>query len=209
MLVLGRPVLTRAYLAGIRLDNILGMGFSELATWCIIVVAGTVLHANGVTTIRTAADAAQALEPLVQSFPDAGVWAKLLFAAGILGLGFLAVPVLSASAAYALAETFRWHEGLARTLREAHGFYGVITIATLLGLGINFVGIDPMQALIFAAVINGVVAVPLLVLIARLAERSDIMGEFRSGWLSRSLVWLTAIAMGAAAIAMFATFGRS
>ena len=201
----GRPVMTRKFMASLRLDNVLGMVASEIATWSIIVVGATVLHANGVSTIATAADAARALEPLVQTFPHAGTLARVLFAVGILGLGFLAVPVLSGSAAYGLAETFGWHEGLARKLRDAHGFYGVITIATLIGLATNFIGIDPMQALIYAAVVNGVVAVPLLFLIARLAERADIMGEYRSGWLSRSLVWITFLAMGAAAVAMFVT----
>ncbi len=157
----GKPRIGRAYLTSLRLDNLIGMVFSETATWAIIVVAATVLHANGVTNVATAADAARALDPL------------------------------------------------ARKLREAHGFYGVITIATLLGLAINFVGIDPIQALIYTAVINGVVAVPLLFLIARIAERRDIMGEFASGWLSRARVWLTFIAMGAAARAMFGTLGRS
>jgi Mn2+/Fe2+ NRAMP family transporter len=205
----GKPRIGRAYLTSLRLDNLIGMVFSETATWAIIVVAATVLHANGVTNVATAADAARALDPLVRSFPSAGFLAKGIFAAGILGLGFMAIPVLSGSAAYALTEAFGWQEGLARKLREAHGFYGVITIATLLGLAINFVGIDPIQALIYTAVINGVVAVPLLFLIARIAERRDIMGEFASGWLSRARVWLTFIAMGAAARAMFGTLGRS
>jgi Mn2+/Fe2+ NRAMP family transporter len=204
----GQPVMTPRFMASLRLDNVLGMVASEIATWSIIVVGGTVLHAHGVTTIVTAADAARALEPLVQSFPHAGTLARLLFAVGILGLGFLAVPVLSGAAAYAFAETFGWHQGLARKLRDAHGFYGVITIATVIGLAINFIGIDPMQALIYTAVINGVVAVPLLFLIARLAERTDIMGEYRSGWLSRSLVWLTFLAMGAAAVAMLVALLR-
>jgi NRAMP (natural resistance-associated macrophage protein)-like metal ion transporter len=205
----GQPRLGRMDLVSLRVDNLVGMVASEIATWSIIVVGATVLHANGVTTVATAADAAQALEPLVHSFPNAGLLAKAIFAVGILGLGFLAVPVLAGSAAYAVAEAFDWQEGLARKLWDAHGFYGVITIATVVGLAINFVGIDPIQALVYTAVINGVVAVPLLFLIARIAERRDIMGEFASGWLSRILVWTTFLAMGAAATAMFGTLGRS
>jgi NRAMP (natural resistance-associated macrophage protein)-like metal ion transporter len=205
----GKPRIGPAYLASLRLDNVIGMVFSEIATWAIIVVGATVLHANGVTTVATAADAAGALEPLVHSFPNAGVLAKAIFAVGILGLGFLAIPVLSGSAAYALAEGFGWHEGLALKLREAHGFYSVITIAMLVGLAINFVGIDPIQALIYTAVINGVVAVPLLILIARMAERRDIMRKFASGPLSRILMWLTVLAMGGAALAMFGTLGKN
>ena len=138
----------------------------------------------------------------MKGFPYAGELAKGIFAAGIIGLGLLAVPVLSGSAAYALSEAFGWREGLARKLREAHGFCGVITIATVFGLGINFIGIDPIRALVVTAVINGVVAVPLIFLIARVAEREDIMGRYRSGPLSRVLVWLTFVAMAAAAVAI-------
>jgi len=124
---------TRSFMRRLRWDNFLGMLSSEVATWCIIVVAATVLNTHGVTNIGTAADAARALEPLVHSFPDAGLVAKWLFAIGIIGLGLLAVPVLSASASYALTETLNWREGLNLKLKRAHGFYGIITIATIVG----------------------------------------------------------------------------
>lgn len=202
------PRIERAFLRALRLDNLVGMVASEIATWSIIVVGAAVLHPNGVTTVATAADAAQALEPLVRTFPNAGYLAKLVFAAGIIGLGLLAVPVLSGSAAYAVCEALNWREGLNLRLKRAHGFYGVITVATALGLGLNFVGIDPVRALVVTAVINGVVAVPLLFLIARIANDRAIMGEYKSGVLSNLLVWTTFVAMGAAAIALFATLGR-
>ena len=205
----GRPAIGRAYLESLLGDNLVGMLVSAIATWSIIVVGATALHNNGQTHIETAADVARALEPLVQSFPNAGMLAQLIFASGILGLGFLAVPVLSGSAAYALSEAFNWPEGLARTLKQPPGFYGVIAVATAAGLALNYIGVNPIQALVYTAVINGVVAVPLLFLVARIAERRDIMGEAASGWLSRTLVWLTFAAMAAAAIAMFATIGRS
>lgn len=203
----GRPRLDRAALRALRLDTLLGMVVSEIATWSIIVVGATVLHANGVTDVATAADAARALEPLVRSFPDAGYLAKLLFATGIVGLGLLAVPVLSGSAAYATCEALNWREGLNLKLARAHGFYGVIAVATLLGVALNFVGIDPIRALVVTAVINGVVAVPLLFLIARIAASEAIMGECKSGIVSSILVWATFVAMGAAAIAMFVALG--
>jgi NRAMP (natural resistance-associated macrophage protein)-like metal ion transporter len=188
-----------------RIDNNFGMIFSEFATWSIIVVAATVLHNSGVTDIKTAADAAKALEPLVHSFPHAGFLAKLIFSVGIIGLGLLAIPVLSGSAAYAVSEAFNWRASLNYKLKKARGFYGVIIAATCVGLLINFVGIDPVKALVYAAVLNGVAAVPLLFLIARIAANEQIMGEFKSKALSSTLVWITFIAMGAAAIAMFYT----
>lgn len=196
---------TKTFMRRLRWDNFLGMLSSEIATWCIIIVAATVLNAHGVTNVATAADGAKALEPLVQTFPNAGLIAKWLFAIGIIGLGLLAVPVLSASASYALAETFNWREGLNLKLKHAHGFYGVITIATIVGLMINFIGINPIKALVYTAVFNGIAAVPLIFIIARMAASKKIMGEHKSGWLSNVFVWATFALMAAAAIAMFAT----
>lgn len=203
-----KPRIGRFFMKNLRLDNFIGMFFSEVATWAIIVTTATVLNAHGVTNIATSADAAKALEPLVRTFPNAGFLAKLLFASGIIGLGLLAVPVLAGSASYAVSEAFSWHEGLSLKLKKAHGFYGVITIATLIGLFINFVGIDPIKALIFTAVINGVVAVPLIFVISLVANNKKIMGEYTSGLLSKTLVWVTFLGMGAAAVAMFITLGH-
>jgi len=199
------PSLMKRFIKDIRIDTITGMIFSEIATWSIIVVAATVLNAHGITDIKTSADAAKALEPLVSTFPNAGFLAKLIFSTGIIGLGLLAVPVLSGSASYAVSEALSWKEGLNLKLKKAHGFYGVITIATLIGLLINFIGIDPVKALVFTAVFNGVVAVPLVFLIAKIAASEKIMGEHKSGKLSKVLVWMTFIGMGAAAVAMFIT----
>ena len=172
----GRPTIGALFIKNLRIDNFVGMVFSEIATWSIIVVAATVLHQNGITNVETAADAAKALEPLVQTFPHAGFLAKLIFASGIIGLGLLGIPVLSGSAAYAYSEAFGMKEGLNLKLKKAHGFYGVITIATLIGLMINFIGIDPIKALVFTAVFNGVAAVPLIFLIARIARNPKVMG---------------------------------
>ena len=205
----GIPRISKQFMHNLRVDTFIGMLFSEIATWSIIVVAATVLNTHGITDIKTAADAAMALEPLVQTFPHSGYLAKLIFAVGIIGLGLLSVPVLAGSAAYALSETLNWREGLNLKLKKAHGFYGVITIATLIGLCINFIGIDPIKALVYAAVINGVVAVPLIYIIALIARNEKIMGQYKSGLLSTTFIWITFIGMAVAAIAMCFTFIRS
>lgn len=202
----GKPRLSWHFIKSIRIDTILGMIASEIGTWAIIVVAATVLYSHGITNIATASDAAKALEPLVRTFPNAGFWAKALFATGIIGLGLLSVPVLAGSAAYALSEAFSWKEGLYLKLKQAHGFYGVITIATIIGLLINFIGIDPMKALVVTAVINGVVAVPLIFIIWLIGKNKKIMGDYKSGWLSNSLVFMTFIGMGLAALGMLFSF---
>lgn len=196
----GIPRLTARFVRNLRFDTILGMLFSELGTWAIIIVAATVLNANGVTDIRTAADAAKALEPLVSTFPNAGYLAKLLFTTGIIGLGLLGIPVMAGSAAYALAEAFNFRDGLNLKFKQAHGFYGAITLATLVGLLINYIGIDPMKALVYAAVFNGFVAVPLIYLIGKISSDKKIMGKYKSGLLSRTFIWLTFIGMACSAV---------
>lgn len=192
----------RAQIRRMRLDNAFGMLLSELATWSIIVVAATVLHNSGVTDVKTAADAAKALEPLVQTFPNAGFLAKLIFSLGIIGLGLLAVPVLSCAAAYPLCEAFNWRSSLNLKWNKARAFYTIIIIATLIGLLMNLAGINPVKALVYAAVLNGVAAVPLLYLIIRLAGSEKIMGTYKNGWLSSVLLWATFAAMGLAALAL-------
>jgi NRAMP (natural resistance-associated macrophage protein)-like metal ion transporter len=205
LLTQGKPLISWMSVHKMRLDNTFGMIFSEFATWSIIVVAATVLHNSGVHDVKTAADAAKALEPLVHSFPHAGFLSKLIFSIGIIGLGMLAIPVLSGSAAYCVAEGFDWKASLNLKLKKAPGFYGVIIAATVVGLILNFIGVNPVKALVFAAVLNGVAAVPLLFLILKIASDEKIMGEFKSKWLSKTMLWITFIAMGGAAIAMFYT----
>lgn len=202
----GTTRLSKKFMRNLRIDNFIGMLFSEIGTWSIIVVGATVLHAHGVTDIKTAADAASALEPLVKSFPHAGYIAKFIFAVGIIGLGLISVPILAGSAAYALSEAFDWREGLNLKLKRAQGFYGVIIVATLIGLSINFIGLDPFKALIYAAVINGVLAVPLIFIIALVASNENIMGAYKSGVVSKIFVWTTFASMTAVAIAMFHSF---
>jgi Mn2+/Fe2+ NRAMP family transporter len=201
----GRPRLPPHFIRDMRIDTSVGMVFSELAQWFIIITTGSVLFSHGITNIASAADAAKALEPLVQSFPNAGQVARNLFAIGVIGLGLLGIPVLAGSAAYALSEVFDWKEGLSLKFAQARGFYGVIIAATAVGLTLNFIGIDPFKALVFTAVFNGVAAVPLLFVIARLNSSDAVLGERRGGRLSRSLVWLTFGLMGLSAVALLVT----
>jgi NRAMP (natural resistance-associated macrophage protein)-like metal ion transporter len=201
-----KPRIGPVFLKNLRLDNALGMLFSEIITWSIIVTTATVLNSHGVTNISLASDAAKALEPLVSTFPNSGFLAKTIFATGVIGVGLMAVPVLAGSASYALSEAFSWKEGLNRKFKKAHGFYGVIIVATLIGLLINFIGIDPIKALVFTAVFNGIAAVPLIFVIAKIAGNPKIMGEYKSGRISKILVWTTFVAMLLSALAILITF---
>jgi NRAMP (natural resistance-associated macrophage protein)-like metal ion transporter len=198
----GIPRLTAPYLRRLRIDNAFGMLFSNVTAWFIMVVAAVVLHSANVTNIASAADAAKALEPLVQGFPSAGTLAKFIFAAGVIGIGLLSVPVLAGSSSYAIAETFNWREGLFRKFKQARGFYMVIVLGTLAGLGFNFIGFNPMRALVFTAVFNGLAAVPLIFLIARVSRRRDLLGEHVSGPWSQLGLWSAFAVMAVAAIAL-------
>jgi NRAMP (natural resistance-associated macrophage protein)-like metal ion transporter len=202
----GIPKLTKPYLRRLRIDTALGMLFSNVSAWFIIIVAAVVLNSAGVTNIATAADAAKALQPLVHSFPDAGLLAKLIFSIGIIGVGLQAIPVLAGSSAYAVSETFNWREGLFRKFKQAREFYFVLIIGTLVGLMFNFVGLDPMKALVLTAVFNGIAAVPLIYLIARISSRGDIMGENKSGMWSKLGLWIAFAVMGVFAVALLTSF---
>lgn len=195
----------RPFIRNMRIDTTLGMISAELAQWFIIITTATVLFSHGITNINTAADAAKALEPLVKSFPNAGQVAKDIFAAGIIGLGLLGIPVLAGSASYACSEAMGWEQGLSKKLMDAPAFYGVIILSTLIGLAINFVGIDPIKALVFTAVFNGIAAIPLLFVIARINGSKAILKEHTGGALSRFFVWLTFGVMGLSGIALLIT----
>jgi Mn2+/Fe2+ NRAMP family transporter len=173
------------------------MLYSDLSSYFIILATGVTLHVAGVNDINTAAEAASALRPL------AGEFAYMLFALGILGVGMIGVPVLAGSGGYALAEAIGWKEGLERKATDARGFYGIIAISVLAGLVIQYSPISPMKALFWSAVINGVVAVPLLVVIILLASKKSVMGAYTA---PRSLIilgWIATALMGAAAAMMF------
>ncbi|HEY1387870.1 MAG TPA: Nramp family divalent metal transporter [Ktedonobacterales bacterium] len=186
----------RRAMRALRLDTALGMTAASATFWFIVMVTGLTLHAHGIRTIATAAQAAEALRPL------AGDLAGLIFALGIVGTGLLAIPVLAGSAAYGIAEAFGWREGLSERVDHARGFYAVIAAATLIGLALNFLGINPIAALVYTAVINGIVAVPLLVLLLMIANNRAIMGDFTNKWLSNVVGILTTVIMFIAAIAL-------
>jgi NRAMP (natural resistance-associated macrophage protein)-like metal ion transporter len=184
------PKPTKRFLRNLRVDNFVGMTLASVTAWFIVIACASTLFRNGILEIDSAADAARALEPLVQSFPNSGFIAKLIFSVGIIGLGFLAVPVLAGSSSYAISEALGWREGLYRKFHRARGFYIIIILATFVGLGMNFIGLDPIKALVFAAVFNGIAAVPLLFILARIGNDGNIMGEYRNGPLSNFFVKL-------------------
>jgi NRAMP (natural resistance-associated macrophage protein)-like metal ion transporter len=194
------PQEARFEIARIRVDTYLGMGFSNLVSLFIIITTAATLNAHGVVDIQTSSQAAEALRPI------AGAFTFALFAAGIIGIGLLAVPVLAGSAAYALGEALGWPIGLARQPLDARAFYGAIAAATLIGVLINFVDLDPIKALFWSAVINGVVAVPLMVVIMLMAMQKRVMGPFvlpRPLW---AIGWLSTASMAIAVAAMFVTW---
>lgn len=175
----------------IRRDNTIGMTISQLGSVFMIITTAVVLHQNGLKEIGTAADAARALEPLVQGFPNAGTYAKILFAVGIIGMGLLGIPVLAGSVSYAISDTRSWRQGLDYKFSQAKQFYLVIIAATAAGWLLNIIGIDPIHALVFAAVINGLVSIPLVFLISRISIDSRVMGVHTGGSLSRTFLLAT------------------
>jgi Mn2+/Fe2+ NRAMP family transporter len=172
-----------------------GMGSAVLVMFSIMVASAATLHAEGITTIGTAEEAARALRPI------AGDLASALFTLGIVGTGALAIPVLAGSTAYALAEAFGWHEGLGRTFRQARGFYLVLVAAGLVGLAVALTGLDPIRGLYWAAILNGVAAPPLILLMLLLARDPGTVGTWRSGRLSTGLVGIAFFVMAGAPIA--------
>ena len=190
------PTQAREHLQRIKLDTYVGMMFSNLIAFCIMLTTAATLHGAGLVQIDTAAQAARALRPL------AGDLAFALFAAGIIGTGLLAVPVLAGSAAYAVAESFRWPIGLGLKLAEARGFYSVLSVATIVGVAIDLSGIDSIKALLWAAVINGVVAVPIMAVMMLLAVKPAVMGPFVITQRLKILGWIGVVAMAASVAAM-------
>jgi len=186
---------TPALIADMRVDVWSGMFVSNLVMFFIIAACAATLFPNGITNIKTASDAAAALQPF------AGSKATLLFAIGIIGTGLLAVPILAGSASYAISESFGWKEGLYRKLKQASAFYGVIIISMLAGLIMNFVGLDPIKGLIYSAILNGLIAPIIIFLIVRLAGKKNIMGEYASGPWSKTIGWITVILMTIASVA--------
>jgi NRAMP (natural resistance-associated macrophage protein)-like metal ion transporter len=186
----------------IKIDTYVGMAFSNLIAYFIILTTAVTLHAHGKTDIDTAAQAAEALRPI------AGAFASLLFSLGVIGTGLLALPVLGGSAAYAVGEALHWPVGLERKAKEAKAFYAVLALATLVGLALNFTKVDAIKALVWAAMINGVTAAPVMCLMMLLASRRKVMGKFTLPAYLKILGWMAAAIMALAAAGMLLTSGQ-
>ena len=202
----GTPTVQKKEISLMRKDVVVGMGLSQAIMWFIIITTAGTLHVHGLTDVSTADEAAQALEPRVKTFPHAGELSKSIFALGIIGTGLLAIPVLAGSSAYALSEEFGWKEGLSKKFKQAKGFYLIIAASTVVGLWVNFADVDPIKALIYAAVINGIIAVPLLVAIMKIGNDTKILGTRTNSKISNIAGWVTVGIMGLSVIVMFLTW---
>jgi Mn2+/Fe2+ NRAMP family transporter len=196
------PEQARAQLGRIRVDTYFGMAVSNLIAFFIVLTTAATLHAAGRVDIATAAQAAEALRPV------AGPFASLLFGAGIIGTGLLAIPVLAGSAAYAVSEVLCWRRGLGRKPAEAVGFYAVLAAATLLGLGLTFTSLDPIRALFWSAVLNGIAAAPVMAVVMLMATNARVMGQFTLPRTLRVIGWAATAIMALAAVTLLATWGK-
>jgi NRAMP (natural resistance-associated macrophage protein)-like metal ion transporter len=194
-LIATAALFAREHLQRIKLDTVLGMLFSNAIAFCVMLATALTLHQNGITDIQSTRQAAEALRPL------AGEFAFTLFALGVIGTGMLAVPVLAASSAYAVADAFQWRSGLDRSLVEARGFFSVIALGTIAGTLADFTPLDPIKALVWSAIVNGVIAVPIMAAMMWLGMRRDILGDHT---LSRRHCWLGWFATGVMAVAVIA-----
>jgi Mn2+/Fe2+ NRAMP family transporter len=194
------PAYVAEHLARIKQDTFIGMIFSNLIAVCIVIATAVTLNLQGVTSIQTSAQAALALKPI------AGEFAFIVFALGIIGTGLLAVPVLAGSAAYAVSEVFGWTTGLSHRFNEARGFYLIIISATAIGSLMSVLEVDPMQSLLWSAVVNGVIAVPIMAAMMLIGQSKALMGEHTISRRHRLFGWLATWVMAVAVVLMFATF---
>lgn len=199
----GKPRITKRDIRMMRADSILGMVFSQVIMWFIIIVMANTMHSNNILEIQTADQAARSLEPLVHNFANSGKIAEALFALGIIGTGLLAIPVLAGSSAYAISEGLGWKQGLNKKLGQAKGFYLIIIISTLVGLWINILNLDPVRMLVYASAISGIVTIPLLIVILKISNDKAILGNRTNGMLSNILGCTTVVIMASAAAVMF------
>jgi NRAMP (natural resistance-associated macrophage protein)-like metal ion transporter len=200
-----KPRVSKKEVKMMRADVMAGMGFSQLIMWSIIVTTAGSLHETGTTEISTVEEAAAALEPVAGAFPYAGAVAKAIFALGVIGTGLLSIPVLAGASAYAISDVFGWKEGLGKKFSKAKPFYTVIAASVVAGLSMNLTGIDPIQALVYSAVINAVISIPILFLLLRVANDKKILGRRTNGRLSNALGWLTLFIMAGSVCIMAAT----
>ena len=203
----GNPTVSKREIKLMRIDIAVGIAFAELIVWAIVITTAGSLHSHGVTNIQSADQAAKALEPLVKTFPHAGEIAKAIFAFGIISTGLLAIPVLAGSSGYVLADTFGWKQGLNKKFKQAKAFYIIIAASTSIGLVINLVNIDPIKALIYAAVINAVASIPILFAVLKISNDKCILKE-TNGKLSNTIGWLTFIVMIISVVIMFITWSK-
>ena len=201
------PKISKKEIKSMREDTAIGMAFSQIIMWAIMITTAVSLHTHGITDIQTADQAAKSLQPLVKTFPQAGEISKTIFALGVIGTGLLAIPVLAGSSGYALSDAFGWSEGLGKQFKQAKGFYLVIAASTLIGLWINFINIDPIKALVYTAVINGVIAVPILFAVMKIANDKKVVGDKTNDRLSNVIGWLTFGIMGMSIIIMLVSWG--
>ncbi|MBV9624640.1 MAG: divalent metal cation transporter [Acidobacteria bacterium] len=194
------PAQAHVQLQRIHIDTLVGMAFSNAVAFFIILTAASTLHTHGITNVATCAEAASALTPI------AGRFAGVLFVCGIVGTGLLAVPILAASAAYALSESCKWRTSLEKSPDKAPGFYAAITVATMIGLIMGFLRIDPVKALVWAAVLNGIVAAPLMIVIMMMASSRKVMGKFSVPGYLRWIGWLATLTMACVSIGVFLTW---
>jgi Mn2+/Fe2+ NRAMP family transporter len=183
----------------IKQDTFFGMTFSNLIALCIVIATAVTLNEHGITNIQTSAQAAEALRPV------AGELAFFVFALGIIGTGLLAVPVLAGSAAYAVSELFGWRAGLSRGFREARGFYGIIIAATGIGTALSVLNVDPMKALVWSAIINGVISVPIMAVLMVIGQSDRLMGKYTISRRHRFFGWMATVVMGVAVVLMLVT----
>ena len=202
----GKPEVSKKEIKSMGTDTMVGIGFAHLITWAIIITTAGSLHNNGITEIQSAEQAAKSLRPLVKSFPNSGEIAKSIFAIGIIGTGLLSIPVLTTSTTYGLSDTFGWKQGLSKKFGQAKAFYLVIIICGIIGLGMNFLGINPITALVYASVINGVVSVPIIFVVMKLSNDKEILNENTNGRHTNIIGWTTFVIMAIATIIMFITF---
>lgn len=197
-----RPKISKREFRLMRLDVAIGMALAQLIMWSVITTTAGSLHTHGITDIQTADQAAKALQPLVKTFPNAGEIAKTIFALGIIGTGMLAVPVMAGASGYALSDVLGWKEGLSKKFTQAKKFYLVIAASTVIGLWINFVNIDPIKALLYTAIINGVVAIPIFIAIMRIANDRKILKDKVNGKISNVIGYTTIVIMAVSVVTM-------
>ena len=201
------PRISKNEMRLMRSDVTIGMALSQLVMWAIIVTTAGSLHNHGITNIQTADQAAKSLQPLVKTFPDAGEISKTIFALGVIGTGLLAIPVLAGASAYALSDAFGWKQGLSKSFTRTRNFHMVIAASTIIGLLINFTNLDPIKALVYSAVINGIVAVPILIAVMKIANDKKILKEKINGRVSNFIGWITVVIMGIAVIILLLSWG--